>query len=173
MQFIEVRRIALGNVEGIKTLINLEHVRYIEEGSGCLYVYFKEDSARGARCLWFIDDVGDERCVSNLDEKYVVGACNHSAYYLNHDLGDTTESNYLIDARTLIATIRKYNFNGDQIKAYLQGLIDSFEAHKEDVYDMVDSALERWYGLGEVTEDQYDELRELADLILTIDFGGC
>lgn len=44
MQFIEVRRIALGNVEGIKTLINLEHVRYIEEGSGCLYVYFKEDS---------------------------------------------------------------------------------------------------------------------------------
>lgn len=50
---------------------------------------------------------------------------------------------------------------------------DSFEAHKEDVYDMVDSALERWYGLGEVTEDQYDELRELADMILTIDFGGC
>lgn len=44
MQFIEVRRIALGNVEGIKTLINLEHVRYIEAGSGCLYVYFKEDS---------------------------------------------------------------------------------------------------------------------------------
>lgn len=89
------------------------------------YKLFEQDSARGARCLWFIDDVGDERCVSNLDEKYVVGACNHSAYYLNHDFGEVPDSSYLIDVRTLIATIRKYGFTGEEIKAYLQGLIDS------------------------------------------------
>lgn len=50
---------------------------------------------------------------------------------------------------------------------------DAFEAHKEDIYDMVDGSLERWYGFEEVTADQYGELREIADMILTIDFGGC
>lgn len=89
------------------------------------YKLYKAENGAHDECLAFIDDVGDERFIANLDEHCLVGTPTHTAYYLNSDLGNTTDSNYLIDARTLIATIRKYNFNGDQIRAYLQGLIDS------------------------------------------------
>lgn len=89
------------------------------------YKLFEQDNNCGDRCLWFIDDVGDERYVANLDERCLVGTPTHVAYYLNHDFGEVPDNNYLIDARTLIATIRKYGFNGEEIRAYLQGLIDS------------------------------------------------
>lgn len=89
------------------------------------YKLFEQDNSVGDRCLWFIDDVGDERCAANLDEYCVIGTATRSAYYLNHDFGEVPDSTYLMDVRTLLATIRKHNFNGDQIRAYLQGLIDS------------------------------------------------
>lgn len=89
------------------------------------YKLFEQDNNCGDRCLWFIDDAGDERYVANLDERCLVGTPTHTTYYLNHDFGEMTDSTYLMDVRTLLATIRKHNFNGDQIRAYLQGLIDS------------------------------------------------
>lgn len=44
MKMFEVNRVVGGRPSPHKTLINLNQVKYIEEGTDCIYVYFTQDS---------------------------------------------------------------------------------------------------------------------------------
>lgn len=44
MKMFEVNRVVGGHPSPHKTLINLNQLKYIEEGTNCVYVYFTEES---------------------------------------------------------------------------------------------------------------------------------